>query len=84
MNTRIPVDPVDPFDPFDPVGWVSRLPLLPHNGAKSMRRNPPSAQRGATHGGLRAARQLRLNGRSVFSAANPPYESDYEPSRMLL
>jgi hypothetical protein len=69
MNTRIPVDPVDP------VGWVSRLPLLPHNGAKSTRRNPPPAQRGPSLGGLRAAPQLRLNDHSLFCVANPPYES---------
>jgi hypothetical protein len=76
MNTRIPVDP------FDPVGWVSRLPLLPHYGAKSTRRNPPSAQRGPSLGGLRDARQLRLNDRPLFCAANPPYESA-EPRRTM-
>jgi hypothetical protein len=66
-----------------PVGWVSRLPALEGITQHKVWRNPPSAQRGATDGGLRAARQLRLNGRSVFSVANPPYEFDCEPSRML-
>ena len=66
-----------------PVGWVSRLSLLANPQSFWTRRNPPPTQRGATHGGLRAAPQSHPGYRPVFSVANPPYEFDCELSRML-
>ena len=74
MNTRIPADPV---------GWVSRMPLFLNITPIEARSNPPWTQRVRLPGGLRGAQQSHPGYRPATRAANPPYESDSEPSRML-
>ena len=55
------------------VGWVSRLAHLLATPLKRVRRNPPSAQRDQSPGGLRGALLPCAAARLAFSAANPPY-----------
>src|SRR3990167_2527844 len=57
------------------VGWVSRMQQLPDITPQGTRRNPPSAQRGRSPGGLRSAPLLRSGYRPAYRAANPPYEA---------
>jgi len=55
------------------VGWVSRLAHLLATPPKRVRRNPPSAQRDPSPGGLRGALLSGVAARMRFRAANPPY-----------